>query len=324
MTETSDHLYENLAFEGGGVRGYAYAGAIKQLDDMDYLKNFKRFSGTSVGALFASMLACDFSADQILAAKDRLDFSSFSPSFSLRSLYCVWDYYGMNCTDELKKQFCEILKDKVDPEITMKELFKLTGKELVIVTCCLSRKKPVYLHHACFPNVKLVDAMIASVSVPYIFQPSTFDWLGSNDYYVDGGIVDNYPIWVYNDIESLYNGDLHTVDKDYISPQTLGLKLLCKGEKNDSEVFNDRKDLNNLTRFSSALLNTLMLQIERSDISPTYIMQTVSIKTGTISFIDFKIDSDKIDELVKNGHIGVCLFFSEKQKQRRWEFVKQN
>jgi NTE family protein len=315
MTEIQTTKYENLTFEGGGVRGHAYAGAIKQLDDMGYLKNFKRFSGTSVGALFAAMLAADFTSDEILCVKDRLNFSEFSPTLSLRSLYGVWDEFGINSIHDLSLQFRDILKDRVDPEISLSDLFKKTGKELVIVTCCVSREKAVYLHHALFPEVRLIDAMIASVSVPYIFKPSIFNWLGTDDYYVDGGIVDNYPLWVFNDLEKLYTGEFHKIDKEYISPLTIGLKLLCKGEHDDSDVYNSRKDINNIIKFSSELLNTLMMQIERSDISPTYIIQTVPIKTGNINFLDFKISRENIDILVRNGRLGVCSFFSEKKSR---------
>lgn len=34
-------VYENLVFEGGGVRDIAYAGVIKQLEDAKILQNIK-------------------------------------------------------------------------------------------------------------------------------------------------------------------------------------------------------------------------------------------------------------------------------------------
>ena len=317
MTE-SEFIYENIAFEGGGVRGYAYTGVIKQLEVMGHLSKFKRFSGTSVGALFATMLAVGFTADEILGLRKRLDFSDISSKFSLRSLYGICVDFGMNTPNDLENQFRNILKDRVNPDITLSDLYRLNGKDLVIVTCCISREKPVYLHHARFPEVKLIDAMIASVSVPFVFQPRMFDWFGTNDYYVDGGLVDNYPIWVFNDIEKLYTGDLHLIDKDKISPLTLGIKLLCTGEKNNAEVYDNRRNLKTVIQFGEELVNTLMMQIERNGISPTYISQTISVKTGNINFLDFKINSEEIDKLVKNGHKGVELFF----KHNTWDIVE--
>ena len=57
--------YKNLVFEGGGVRGYAYKGVIEELNNIGILKNFTRFAGTSIGALFAALLAVGFTSYEI-------------------------------------------------------------------------------------------------------------------------------------------------------------------------------------------------------------------------------------------------------------------
>jgi predicted acylesterase/phospholipase RssA len=311
MAVTTDLQYENLVFEGGGVRGYAYAGAIKQLDEMGHLQKFKRFAGTSVGSLFAAMLAIGFTSDEILRIRDRLHFASMEPAVSIRTIFNMWNLFGMNNTGELEKQVRNIITDRVNPEITLSDLFKMTGKELVIVTTCLNREKPVYLHHHTFPNVRLLDAIIASVSVPIAFQPRKFDWLGEQDYYVDGGIVENYPIWVFNDIQKLYDGQLELVDKNNIDKWTLGMKLLGKGKKNNIEVYNTRQKIEYATTFITELVNTLMIQVERSDISKSYIAHTIPIKTGNVAFLDFSIDTETVDFLIKNGHTAVFEFLTK-------------
>ncbi|MEP6948960.1 MAG: patatin-like phospholipase family protein [Ginsengibacter sp.] len=43
--------YKNLALEGGGVRGLAYAGAPEVLEQKDILKNVERVAGSSAGAI---------------------------------------------------------------------------------------------------------------------------------------------------------------------------------------------------------------------------------------------------------------------------------
>ncbi len=43
----------NLVFEGGGVRGIAYAGALRVLEERGSLSVVERVGGTSVGAVTA-------------------------------------------------------------------------------------------------------------------------------------------------------------------------------------------------------------------------------------------------------------------------------
>ena len=46
------------------------------------------------------------------------------------------------------------------------------------------------------------------------------------------GLLENYPIWVFNDIDKLNQGKIDEIDKNSEIPSTtLGLKLLCNNEK---------------------------------------------------------------------------------------------
>jgi NTE family protein len=49
--------FRNLVFEGGGVKGIAYAGAIEVLEKESILSDIKRVAGTSAGAITAALLA---------------------------------------------------------------------------------------------------------------------------------------------------------------------------------------------------------------------------------------------------------------------------
>ncbi len=57
LTANPDSLtYKNLVFEGGGVRGIAYAGALKVLEERGLLQSVERVGGTSVGAVTGTNL----------------------------------------------------------------------------------------------------------------------------------------------------------------------------------------------------------------------------------------------------------------------------
>ena len=60
--EKTTPIFENLIFEGGGLRCIAYIGAIKVLEKKGILKDIKRVGGTSGGAIAAALLSIGFSA----------------------------------------------------------------------------------------------------------------------------------------------------------------------------------------------------------------------------------------------------------------------
>ena len=57
--------FRNLVFEGGGVKGIAYAGAVAVLEDKEILPDIRRVAGTSAGAITAVLLALGASPQSV-------------------------------------------------------------------------------------------------------------------------------------------------------------------------------------------------------------------------------------------------------------------
>lgn len=305
--------YKSLVFEGAGVRGFAYVGVIKELYDQGYLKDIKQFAGTSVGSMFAALLAVGFTADEILIVQDLLDFSKIKSSYNACYLWNLSRRYGGNSLKIFEKQFKKILKYKHpnNLNITLKEVYEKTGNDLVVVTCCINRKTPVYLHHSTHPNVTVIDAVLASMSAPFTFKPRKYRFLGDNDYYIDGGIVDNYPIWVYNDLDKLREGKLHEVDKRNIPSTTLGIKMLSKYESHTPNLFENRVNIKSLYKLSQTIMSTIIIQIEREAITPQYLKQTIPVYDMDIRSFDFDITQDQREILIKSGKKAVQKYFQK-------------
>lgn len=56
---------ENLVFEGGGVKGIAYAGTVQALEEHNILSQVKRVAGSSAGGITAMLLSLGFQTDEI-------------------------------------------------------------------------------------------------------------------------------------------------------------------------------------------------------------------------------------------------------------------
>jgi NTE family protein len=70
----------------------------------------------------------------------------------------------------------------------------LTNVSLKVITADLSSQKLGLFGNAEHANVSVVDAVLASASIPFVFQPQTF----ADRIHVDGGLLSNHPAWVFD------------------------------------------------------------------------------------------------------------------------------
>lgn len=71
-----DYPFRNLVFEGGGVKGIAYCGALGVLDERGILSRIRRVGGAS-GAINATLLALGSTVDEVREVLSQLDFNEF-------------------------------------------------------------------------------------------------------------------------------------------------------------------------------------------------------------------------------------------------------
>ena len=220
-----------------------------------------------------------------------INFGNLSNKYDISNAFNLFKNLGVNSSSSIRKQINAILSTRIGPEETLSELFKKTGKELVLVSCCLNTKKAVYFHHATHGNVKVIDAIIASLSIPVFFRPLQLFLFNQEYFFVDGAIVDNYPIWIFNDIDALYKNKLTSFEREYVNPLTLGLKINSHGEKSNNSI--SQTPVTNIIDLLSIICN---------------------IMTGLVDcnnyFLDLFITKDQISELVKNGVEGVKKYFN--------------
>lgn len=86
------------------------------------------------------------------------------------------------------------MRDKLGKaDITLQELYEKTGNELVVTATCVNRRMQRFFHRNHHPDMPVVTAVRMSMSIPLFFVPLKFD----GDYYVDGGLLNNFPLWVF-------------------------------------------------------------------------------------------------------------------------------
>jgi len=192
---------KNLVFEGGGVKGIAYAGALEVLEAQKILGEVKNVAGTSAGAITATLVALNYSASEIKKIILDMNFKKFEDGFNPFRLFTSYGLYKGNA-------FLKWIEDKIEKagipkDVTFKSMAKNPAfKKLKIFATDLNIENIREFSEEKTPDTIVAEAVRASMSIPLFFRAWQFSNEKPNNHiYVDGGVLYNYPISIYNDLE---------------------------------------------------------------------------------------------------------------------------
>ncbi len=304
--------FENLVFEGGGIKGLAFCGAIKILEKNGVMPGITRFAGSSAGAITAGLLACKHTSDEILAILGQKNFNDFKDEDfgTIRDSRRVLKEYGFYAGKEFHRWYGDLLKSKTgNADITFQQIKDKYGKELVITGTCLNRRETDFYSVKRNADMPVRDAVRISMSLPLFF--AAVEWKG--DILVDGGVLFNYPVWIF---DGAYSGDPAGRDAP-VNAKTLGLKLQTDAEVQEtisgehlSQKVSDLKD------FALALADCLETQIERLHIKPEDWERTIAINTRYVKTTAFDISDIDKRMLYNEGWAGAEKFFDWYDKEK--------
>lgn len=180
-------------FQGGGMKGIAYIGAVCALEE----NNFKciRAAGTSIGAVFASLLMCGYSGKELAYISKNIDFHSFlyMPTKRITSLIQDRGLYNSSIIEyELDRLYSYKGYKMVDEIINDEPILK------VIATDATLKREIVLPDDLSLYQIKSRDLTIARMVTLSLLYPGVFKPLKlGNSTIVDGGITNNFPTNVY-------------------------------------------------------------------------------------------------------------------------------
>jgi hypothetical protein len=125
-----NYKFKNIVFEGGGVKGIAYGGALLRLEEIVTLSEIERVAGTSAGAITACLLAVGYDANSISKIIASTDFSKFEDDTFLfiRDIYRLIKHYGWNRGDTFEKWLGDLI-EQMKP--TQQQIDDLTSRGIV-------------------------------------------------------------------------------------------------------------------------------------------------------------------------------------------------
>ncbi|XP_071111820.1 uncharacterized protein [Haliotis cracherodii] len=189
--------FDNIVFEGGGAKGIAYMGTLEVLQEVGIYDKLHRFAGVSMGAVFATLMALGFTPREVKEFSRTLDASAFLDATCGYLAFLpnlAWSY-GWHPAKKFYNAMSEQIREKHgDSLLTFGKLYHDHGKELCIVAANMSTSSVEYFHPKTTPDFPIMEALAMSFSIPVVMKPKYSFVNGRGEYFVDGGVLNNYPI----------------------------------------------------------------------------------------------------------------------------------
>ncbi len=323
--------FRNLVFEGGGVKGIAYVGALQALHANNVMESIHRVGGTSAGAINAVLLALGYSLEETYDILSALNFKNFMDDDwgMFRDTKRLIKKYGIYKGDFFREWMGARIAAKTGSErSTFEDLKKRGFTDLYLVGTNLSTGYSEVFSWEHTPKTPVADAVRISMSIPLFFQAIR----NKDDVYVDGGLFNNYPVKLFDRLKYVAEADQarHIRRPDYyekenkvvdlatnsdFSPyvynkETLGFRL---DSSDEIAVFRDRqappsKDIDGFFDYASALLGAIMNVQNNQHLHGDDWQRTIYINTLDVKTTDFDIADDKKRKLIKEGSLGMTKY----------------
>jgi len=269
----------DLCFSGSGCRFPALAGSLRALVMSDKYE-FARIAGVSGGSIVAAAFTVlrkvygdERAVEMIETLCIETDFDSLfdkSPFFQAISFIRKLGLHSGNKVEEFIRT--NIGNDQMRQH-----------PDLFIPATELKTKTMVVFNERTFPTVTIPIAIRRSISAPFYFVPKYRTIKEKLCCFVDGGIVNNYPIDMFDDNKR----------------PTIGVRLYSKTKV----LENTNNSHYKLKDFAMANLQTMFDAIEREHIeSSEHWAKTISVNTKNIKSFDFNITRADRQLLFRMGY----------------------
>ncbi|MGM0887837.1 MAG: patatin-like phospholipase family protein [Bacillota bacterium] len=274
-------------FSGGGIKGYGLVGALQELEEKGFV--FHRTAGTSAGSIIAAFVAAGYTGKEMEKFLLDIDLSGLLdkrrgllPIPFAKWLLLYWKL-GLYKGNALEAWVAGKLAER--NVVTFKDV---RPKSLRIITSDISNGKLVVLPDdlpnygidpSAFPVAKAVRM---SCSIPYFFEPVKLNVGKSKFLFVDGGVLSNFPMWLFN--------------SDHVRKErpVIGLRLSV------DEIWKPH-EVDNAVELFSALFKTMKDSHDARYISKKHVHNIVFIPMKGISAMDFNLNDEKKGELINKG-----------------------
>lgn len=271
-----------IVYSGGSITGITYAGVLKYLEKIGGRDQYNYHVGSSIGSAFAALIACGITYKKMWSEIINKDFTEFVTNDygaleGLPRLLCSYGWYDNNKFAEwINKLLAEVTGIK---NITFADIKNKFNKNVVITTYSCNKGETLYYAANTNPDMPVWEAIRRSTALPFIFELVR----GDNDYYSDGGLLDNMPVdyCIKNNI-------------DYVALKLVRKKIIIPLGKPA-----------NLYEMAKLVIILLREQSLRKHISEDIWKKTIPINIDGFNIIEFNLTQLQKDDLINRGYNAV-------------------
>jgi NTE family protein len=326
--------FRNLIFEGGGVKGIAYVGAMQVLQQRGVLAGVKRVGGASAGAINALIFGLGYGIEEQQQIMRSAEFRKFMDgSFGvIRDIRRLARDFGWYKGDFFSGWIGDLVRQKLGTSKATFGDLKASGRpDVYMIGTNLSTGYSEVFSYERHADMAVAQAVRISMSIPLFFAAVRQG--PRDDVYVDGGVMLNYPVKLFDRARyidraespeaaretSYYNkenarfGLTHPGRSPYVyNRQTLGLRLDTQKEialyRYDEPVVG--KPIRRFDDYAGALVRSLMNVQENVHLHSDDWQRTVYVNTLDVRTTDFGITRGRQDALVEQGILGTENYFT--------------
>lgn len=274
-----NHLEVNAVFEGGGVKGIGLVGALKRVEDEGVL--VRGVAGTSAGALVAALYAAGYTADGMHKLLMETDFSRLLDPSWPKSVD-LWRHFGFYKGQKFYQWVRERLQEK-----GLVKFSDLGARDLKIVASNLTDRELVVFQKSSHPELEVAEAVRMSIGIPFFF----YGYRWGEKLFVDGGLLSNYPLSVFEGSEL----------------PTLGFKLVSD-ERPRTPVAPT-----SLPGFVGSLVATVLEAHDKWDEKNLQSAATIHIPTDYVGTTDFALTPFTKEFLYQSGYVAASKFIRQSE-----------
>lgn len=292
----------DLVFEGGGVKAISYVGVLKALEEKDF--KIKRCAGTSAGAIISALVIAGYNSKELKEIIENTDFKLFNKNTKVGKIPIAGGLISLLMNNG--KYDSSIIEEWMNTLLIKKGITKfkdvmVNGKSnLKVIVADITKRKMLILpddlpEYGINPlEFSIARAVRMSCSIPFYFTPGKLDHDNSISYIVDGGLLSNFPIWIF--------------DSDNANYPTIGIKI---------------KDLDSYTSQGKTGILSFLRDVVDAPInvdSENFVRNKDRLRILIIDYgykiksTDFKKINKYVDPLIKNGYIETLRFLDGRSR----------
>jgi NTE family protein len=281
--------FTHLILSGGGLSGLVYIGVYRFLKEYNLLKDIHYMTGTSIGALFVFLFGLNVEYERIenfFIGNEGITTKTNLVGFNINNIFKFKN--GLYSTERFRKYMVSFLDDMED--ITFNEYMKRTGVDLHISVACLNTHSHLDLSNENYPDMSVITAILASMSIPIIFEPVIYNDL----VLVDGGCCANLEIC--NIVKNISNKVL------YIS--LISLKNFTKTELQ-----------NNLMLYGVSIMITMLSSHSKKIIEDYKDKMDIidMMESNPVPFLQGQLDGNMFYTVIEKKQLEECIIHGYKE-----------